>query len=516
LGESTETFHANFECEVVLDIYNGFIDWTGATTSYSGGQKLSPNEKRSKGAVTVANLNDTDGDTVIDNIDNSVIQSNVGRNEIDLIKIEVKKRNPATSLSGNVILQILSGNVKLWGKSTKENPIILSNGMITIPTASLPKVYYVEAISVSNSLRDIKIQTTYNGKTDIVAATAVWLNLTNTWRDNSNSPIPGTSDLPDLDGIELRKSINLKWKSTNDQRYGFGPFFSGSDHPHYSILTNSNKQIGGRILFEFAISPNNAAQLVDVDVTRQRKNRTYTMSNEQTNSTLTNLTDFPWEMNQDNELSNDDKNNISDEDNILKNNKIYSADPPASTILDESSTCFKFSKITFIEFVRVGVKGNLKAFDNFDIVRGSRGSNKFDWHCSYNLRRDAFLNSNSKLVEDNSISSYSFPNKQTGFIGNGSISISVSPSSSTNYYTIMYAKLENNWTIIDENGEFNKIFSRNTNGTSWSVNGNGLTIQILQGNVAFEENDTWHLTVFKSNNKLNEINLSPIDVTINP
>jgi hypothetical protein len=80
----------------------------------------------------------------------------------------------------------------------------------------------------------------------------------------------------------------------------------------------------------------------------------------------------------------------------------------------------------------------------------------------------------------------------------------------------MYAKLENNWTIIDENGEFNKIFSRNTNGTSWSVNGNGLTIQILQGNVAFEENDTWHLTVFKSNNKLNEINLSPIDVTINP
>lgn len=52
---------ANFVCDIVLDIYDGFYDWV-AGTSYSGsGKPLDSVKKLNPGAVTVANLNDTNG-----------------------------------------------------------------------------------------------------------------------------------------------------------------------------------------------------------------------------------------------------------------------------------------------------------------------------------------------------------------------------------------------------------------------------------------------------------------------
>lgn len=52
---------AGFECEIVIDIYNGLKDWSTGVP-YSGGQLLMEDKKKTQGAVTVANFNNTDGD----------------------------------------------------------------------------------------------------------------------------------------------------------------------------------------------------------------------------------------------------------------------------------------------------------------------------------------------------------------------------------------------------------------------------------------------------------------------
>jgi len=241
-GQLTGTASASFECEVVLDIYNGFYDWQGAGISYSGGQKLSTGDKQNIGAVTVANLNDTDGDGTTDNMDNIVTAGSNGRNEIDLMKIEVRKKNSSAPLSGNVTVSVVSGNVKFWANSTKVTQVTLTGGSVTFPASQLPKVYYVEAVGVSGYLRDIKIQASFNGNTDYVVATAVWLTNTNIWSSNASTPIPASASLPDCNWTGLVNSINNRWISAStNQRYGFGPFYKGSPHPLGSTLGSNNK-----------------------------------------------------------------------------------------------------------------------------------------------------------------------------------------------------------------------------------------------------------------------------------
>lgn len=512
-GQLTGNASASFECEVVIDIYNGFYDWQGSGTSFSGGQKLSTGDKQNIGAVTVANLNDTDGDGISDNTDNTVVSGSSGRNEIDLMKIEVRKKNPSAVLSGNVTVNVVSGNVKLWANSTKVMPVTLTGGSVTFPASQLPKVYYIEAVGVSASLRDIKIQASFNGNTDYVVATAVWLTNTNTWNSNTSTPIPGSASLPDCDWLGLVSSINYRWISAStNQRYGFGPFYSGTNHPLSSTLGSNNKENGGRIMFEFTISPPGADQLVSVDVTRQRKNRSYTISEWFQSPLSINSTDFPWEGSDDNEMPNDDTNQILDEDNGITNNKVYSADRPASFIIEQRQIGFKLSKITFFEFVRVGVKGNLNMPNNLNALRGSRGSDKTAWHCVYYFRRGSDM---FKLTADNQSSSPSEPQKSPGFKGDGSIAINVASSSPTEFYSVMYAEDFNEWLICDFDGDCFNI-SANPNGTSWTFNQNGLNIEILQGTMPFETDDTWLFNVFNSSSKLNDINTGSYDVTTNP
>lgn len=512
-GQLTGTASASFECEVVLDIYNGFYDWQGAGTSYSGGQMLSTGDKQNIGAVTVANLNDTDGDDTIDNMDNVVTAGSHGRNEIDLMKIEVRKKNPSAVLTGNVTVSVDSGNVKFWANSTKVTPVNLIGGSVTFPASQLPKVYYIEAVSVSASLRDIKIKASFNGNSDYVVATAVWFTNTNTWSSNASSPIPGSASLPDCNSEALVNSINNRWVSAStNQIYGFGPFYKGTPHPLIPALGSNNKENGGRILFEFTLSPANAGQLVSVDVTRQRKNRSYTISEWFQSPLSINSTDFPWEGSDDNEMPNDDTSHLLDEDNDITNNKVYSADRPASFILEQPQIGFKLSKITFYEFVRVGVKNKLKVPNNVNALIGSRGSNKTAWHCVYYFRRGSDM---FKLTEDNQTSSPSEPQKFPGFNGNGIIAVNVASWSPTEFYSVMFTEDINAWLICDFDGDCFDIFA-NPNGTSWTFNQNGLNIEILQGTMPFKTDDTWLFNVFKSNNKLNEINIGPYTVTTNP
>lgn len=524
-----------FECEVMIDIYNGLKDWEGGI-SYSGGQLLHENKKRSVGAVTVVNNNNTDGDfnpdesEKTDSGDNSVSSTMpIGRNEIDLMKIVVKKRNPNAPLSGsgNVIFKIPT-NVKIWQKGTKEVEISAPGGEIEIPSSELEmanKIYYVEALSPSMTKRDMKFQIEYNGGMDYALATAVWVNFIRAWNSDSSIPIPGITDLENADKAEFKNSINNTWISENSQRYGFGPFFTGQSliggaplHPLTGILPGiQNKQNGGRILFEFQIWPPNSEELVDFDCARQKKVRAYKIYDILTDPILVTTINFPYESGENIESPNDDTNNTTDEDQLPTNSFIYSFDIPSSYIIrpDDPGMGFIINKITFVEFVRLKVKKPnplpndiLFGLNEFG---GSRCSNNVEWHCNYYLRRST---ADRRLLADNQLSSFSFPNKFSGFTGNGTIIISTSPTAPTASYTLMYSA-DDSWLILDENG-LGDSFNRNLDGVSWTINYNGVQSTISEGAILFSENDTFVFNVFNSSQKLNEISLGSSEVTTPP
>lgn len=78
----------------------------------------------------------------------------IGRNEIDLIKIVLRKRDSNATLSGNVILQV-PDNVRLWKKPIKVEAVSVTAGEIFIPATDLasPITFFVEATSPSVLLK---------------------------------------------------------------------------------------------------------------------------------------------------------------------------------------------------------------------------------------------------------------------------------------------------------------------------------------------------------------------------
>lgn len=288
------------ECNPLVDIriFDGFYDWA-ADTSWSGGQMVPDAIEASKGAVAVANLNDTDGDTIPDYQDMSVTASPVGRNEIDLMKLIVLK--PAPYPGGELKLRVLEGGqrAKLWKAPTKEDSLastLPNEYNISFGNATDSLVYYLEATNHSDTLRDIVIEASYYGKKDTVAATAFWVDSNNVWFNRSIPPqptfsgvscdcppttIPASDPAIQLSECGTYRRINCGWIANDMTRYGFGPCRRESMN---SILTlnfpgdasSNNKWMGGRIFWEFRIVPTLTAQQYDdlnltFDVTRQKQ-----------------------------------------------------------------------------------------------------------------------------------------------------------------------------------------------------------------------------------------------------
>lgn len=524
----TLTTHANFKCEVYLEIYNGLYDWTDGQDYSGGGMPLNDLNKTLVGAVTVANRNDTDGDGTIDRDGDVNVRPGspaLGRNEVDLIKIVVKKVNPTASLSGNVVLKINAGSVRAWTQPWKGTQVTMP---YTFPASQLEKIVYLEALDASAYQR-IEVEVTYNGTSDQAKATAVWVTRTQVWRDDTKLPVPGTGGtLPTLENTFLSGSINGRWISVNDYRYGHGDFNRGE---WGTDIGPHNKRFGGRILFEFAVAPVNAAKLVNFDVSRQRKTRTgknyYAVSTEFfPDPRNTNFPDEPSQ-NDDNELPNDDSDG-ADEDPTPNLSLIYSADPPATAkktnlkyksngIIEDTIVAFKVSKNSFREFVRVQVKANVFPYTGQNNVLGSRASDRSEWHCTYYTKR---FDDMTTLSGDYNLVSSSIPLKfKNTYTGNGTAQItSLTNDVITDVFYLAYASAQNQWFLssADVLAGFGQSGPPAADG-SWTITFSGVTVLIKPGSIPFQSEFTWIFNTFRtaapSGTKINEINLNAIDPT---
>lgn len=497
-----------FICEVNMDLYDG-----------QNGKKADP----TKGAVTVANKNDTNGNEIPDVDDGTVTNFNgKGRDEVDLMKLVIKK-NTAVDPS-QLLLKEISGEFKLWRNSTKTNSFSLnSNGeafLVDLPFIGNEATLFLEATSTSTSLKDINIQLNrYNAGSQIVcdneSATAFWFDGIVKQSANSTTPILGTGGtLPDLDNARIINNINNVYISVSGNRWGHG-LFNKVAIPNDPI-DNLDKRFGGRILFEFSVLPALAdnQKYINIDITRQKKVRSHQMKHGDAAilSDAGNTFNFPEEENLNNELPNDDGSTI-DEDNSLKNNHIYSIDVPSTTTKQPSDLAFLVRLMTFKEFVRIspyslgtpGVGGSL----------GSRASAKVPWSCFIYAK----MGTGQRFVADNDLSSNSLPVKIAGTGGNGTISVTLGTNVSNSSFQLF---------IVNSAGVRNGILKNLVTGQTisslfqngvCSLNLNGIVIvKLTDGSMPFAIDSSWKFNTFTTSQsqKENILTSSSKNVTIDP
>lgn len=316
--------------KVDLDIANG-----------QGGSLIDDAKEESPGAFTVANLNDTDGDMIVDNGDNNV------SGEEDLMQLVIRKPDPDL---GDKVKLTLSSGVKLWKNSTK------SSGEETATefnTTDLPKTLWVEITKKSGALRDKEIELEYKGCKDTVRATGVWAKKTGMKNQNTDA---------------LWGNAGNPMKTTFNNLIGkFGINFAApSGFFHYTIG------------FEFTVSPSGIGSEPGVvfDITRQIEFKDWTINAGAVNKRK------PWKTFPAADTANDDTNQ-ADEDNTPKNDSIYVIDAPG-----ERNNGFHdqvVSRNNFYEFTRVRFDGAALSGNNDD---GARCSSKIAWRAFYWVEND--------------------------------------------------------------------------------------------------------------------------------
>lgn len=509
----------NFECDIVLDIYDAFFDWITLTPFGGNGQPLSAGPKFSKGAICLANLNDTNGNGIVDKDETDISANSLGRNEIDLMKLVIRPRDVSISLSGNIELTKLSGGpaIKLWRTPNK----VLSTDEVTLPatisSSELPITLYVEALEPSQTVRDIVLTASYGNKQDIVRATAYWVDLVNTYGE--------TTDDPDLVGLGVNECIKFQINNNvqgSSSKYGFGKF-------------RNNTKLGGRILFEWQVLPSDhlAYNLISIDGTRQRSTRNWSVdmnlpTGPDCNFVLKEVK-FPFDDNMDNELPNDDAYHPSKSDAcytaITTLGKFFTWDAPSVVLSEEFEQggafplyrAFVDDKTNFLEYIRIAPNGYdfNPLFIGAGKLLGSRASDKIEWANAYYTRK----NSNFLLSVDDS--EYGFNHVRINLQedhNNYPISytnISLSQSYLGSYTTLIFDILEDdyelslfrlsadqngNCTVQDENHEITLPKQANL---TFTYDNHTLNLQLLEPLSGIVTAYNWH--TFQSANKANEL-----------
>ncbi len=485
----------------------------------SGGQEIPEADEETVGAVTVANLNDTDGDNTIDRDDNdvSVGGGTTGRDEHDLMKLILKR--PVSGGGGKMTLIVDGGDVKLWEKKTKETEIVLAGGKVEF-NANKDKTVWVEARAVSPDLRDIELTFDYMGCKDKVKATGLWVEQTRVFHVRAvaggDNAVPADLDDPSvLDRITKdRDASGIGDLALDGSRYGIGTQAAATPGGGGA---KADSRIGGRILHEFEIKPHGVEDIgVIFDVTRQLKARDRRILDGTGMLTvppgLPDL-DFPAEEAppRDNETPTDD-NHADDEDDQPTNHFIYSYDSPSSGV--NANAAFLIKRDHFKEWVRIRLSG---AFTNNNgLVEGSRASDKEDWHLLDYLR----INAASQWEPDTMNPSHAAPIRSG--TGNGPIAIGLLADAETEGFTAIYTAATQTWTLNGTGGGSvnDMVAGPVPQGTTWTLTmGTKVQVTITQGATAFADGDQFMFDIFKTTaggGKQNEIAPGPIDVLDGP
>jgi len=340
-------------------------------TIYDGqyGAPVSESLEETRGAFTVANLNDTDGDGVQDSADPQVdpMGSGKGVPEWDLMELRIDK--PTVDRGGAVVLDVNPAHyrIRLWESATKgtEVPIDLY-GEVHIPTSQLPKTVYVEALEGSTALRDMQITAAYEEipgtiVTDTVAMTGIWATV---------GPVEH-----DTKTVTELLAQGTPWHDMptppRDQLYALGGFGGSGLRPVTVVYGVRNL-----ILMRVAVQPASdqyAAYDVFFDVT-QRSDGHHWVLDSQNVILKHEQKAFPIS----NETPNDDPADNSATDEPDSGGAMYFIDAPGWPNEPAADERWYVMRASFETFVRVGI--GVGADPSGDVWSGSRASEKYEWH----------------------------------------------------------------------------------------------------------------------------------------
>jgi hypothetical protein len=502
----------SFECRcpsINLKIYNGL---NGAT----GGQLIDDDEEYKLGAATVANLNDTDGDNIIDAGDNSVLATPNGRNEVDLMRLDIEmKGSPDPACGQFVELIVESGAITFWKTPNKVEPL----PDLIFDISEFPATVFIEATTWSNEIGDIVLNVQYNDRVqDIVKATAVWVASERKFavrgNNNDGTIVPDGLPINPNPYFEFNfgymnttlRNIIQKYRSNDNSRYGFGSFLTPS--------TNQECELGGRILFEFTPYPKDV-KLNDLnlsfDIGRRRQSNVNHL--EYVNLNLIphgDNTSWPEQF----EASNDDyNNNDTDEDNKIEpdSKDFYSYDAPGypNALCRNSQYAYYFYSSDFKEYARVGfMNGTNNPFGNgIDAVVGSRCSEDIPWNVNFSMKSvsrslaEPFLYTNMGLELITTNPSVNAPIISLG-TGTGNGLVNVQPLSTATTSECRMKRDGNEWKLWI-NGNFSSTSNTSTVGP-WVINAPGqCTITITNGTTPFTDGIVLLFTIYNSPNPIN-------------
>lgn len=491
IGNQFEYEDCSCSVKIDLTIHNGLY-------GVYGGQAIGESEETSKGAVTAANLNDTDGDMVIDNLDDSVVSSSSGRDEVDLMKLEIASKGTFVTSCPNLEL-VLQGSIKLWKNKTKGS--LQSN---VIPISSLPLTIWVEASQVSLSVRDIVIQAVVdNDVKDEIKATAIWIDkkMVHTYNGvRTSSPQPSTIGIDNQDFLNF---INTYATASDGSLYGFGTY-----RPIPGTNPSTDGFFGGRILFEFELKPTGIeAELSSLGIKYDISRRIERNNEYLTDTSIipkTEVSSFPQQI----EEGNDDSecfcptgpSDMLDEDAIPVANRIFSYDAPSEITLG-SARAFSVRRLNFEEFARVSfgidVVGNIQ--------EGSQCSEDYNWNLDYIITSNSSIhptdpyNPDYQLMTQSSggVTLSSNPRRIVG-TGNGQILLSGISSSSVFTYLLEFSASGNKWTLYEKTSSgSNPVANSNVSTTGpWNINYSTVNISITNGAMPFSTGSVFAFNIW--------------------
>jgi hypothetical protein len=305
------------------------------------------------GAVTVANINDSNGNGIPDKDDSPVA------NEKDLMKLKLAGFG---GLDGKVRLTLSNSNIKLWNTDLKSSIVSLTgvNTLdIPIPIGNpLDLTFWVEATTASTSLRDIVITMSYidNSNTiypnlDQLKATAIWVDKTDMKNSSSQSL-----------WSDVQSPMNINFNNVG----------------HFGHNRANGVGILNVIGFQFTIFPPDAGSIPQVkfDIGRQIEGQEWNVIN---NTVTPNGAAYgPLSSN---DIATDDGAQTDESLNPV-NNHLYSYDSPGTAFqtIQTSSSGDTITQViirkNFNEFVRVSFDGNVPSGNT---LAGSRCSHKVPW-----------------------------------------------------------------------------------------------------------------------------------------